>query len=103
MADPSDRPQTRSLAAVTSGERVTITRILGRGALELCRSLGLAEGDRIRCRSAAGFHVWIESARGDVVAVDRDWARYIDVQPDAAARGRESPRMPAGRRARVAE
>ncbi len=89
MVEASDRSGARSLATVTSGERVTITRILGRGATELCRSLGLHEGDRIRCRNAAGFNVWIESAAGDVVAVERDWARYIDVVPDPApARGR---------------
>ncbi len=100
----SDEPRTRNLAAVTSGERVTITRILGRGALKLCRSLGLHEGDRIRCRSATGFHVWVESARGDVVAVERDWARYIAVLPaPTPGRGWAHRRPGRGRRARTPE
>ncbi len=101
MAESSDQSQARSLAAIASGERVVITRILGRGALELCRSLGLHVGDCIRCRSATGFHVWIESAHGDVVAVERDWARYIDVVPEPAPERRRAP-MP-GRRARIPE
>jgi hypothetical protein len=81
MAEGADRPRARSLAALTAGEEVTITRILGRGARELCRSLGLREGDRLRCRSTDGVHVWIESPRGGVVAMARHWARYIDVEP----------------------
>ncbi len=101
MAESSHHSQARSLAAVASGERVLVTRILGRGALELCRSLGLHVGDRIRCRSASGARVWIESARGNVLALERDWARYIDVAPDPAP-GRGRAPMP-GRRARVPE
>ncbi len=74
----------RSLAALRSGERFTIRRAIGGGLTALCRDLGLREGEDACCRDAARYHVWVQTAAGSVVAIDRDVARYVEVDVEPA-------------------
>ncbi len=45
----------------------------------LLRDLGLRPGEEALCRHAARYHVWLQTTAGSVVAVDRDRARYVEV------------------------
>ncbi len=77
----------RSLAAADRGEMIEIRRILFGALRELCAELGLHEGEVVRCRAGTPSQLLLETQGGRVVALDRDWARFIQIvsQPDAAS------------------
>jgi DNA-binding Xre family transcriptional regulator len=77
----------RSLAAADTGEAIEIHRILFGALRELCADLDVHEGDVVRCRAGTASQLLLETSRGKVVAVSRDWARFIQIAspvPDAA-------------------
>jgi len=69
----------RSLAAVDTGEIVEIRRILFDVLRGLCADLGVREGDVVRCRANTPSHLLLETAAGRTVALERDWARFIQI------------------------
>jgi hypothetical protein len=75
----------RSLAAADRGELVEIRRILFGALRELCADLGLREGDLVRCRACTPSQFLLETQAGRVVALDRDWARFIQIVGQPAA------------------
>ncbi|HEY8484829.1 MAG TPA: FeoA domain-containing protein [Longimicrobiales bacterium] len=77
MSNPES--QVRSLAATGPGESVEIRRILFGTLRALCADLGVREGDVVRCRAGTGSHIWLETPSGRTVAIERDWARFIQV------------------------
>lgn len=69
----------RSLAGVHRCDVFRLERILGDGLRELCDRLDLHEGDVVECRTDAGPWLMLETAHGRTVALERDWARFIQV------------------------
>ena len=78
----------RSMATADTGEAVEIRRILFGALRDLCTDLGLHEGEVVRCRACTPSQLLLETATGRVVALERDWARFIQI----AATGQ--PRSP---------
>jgi hypothetical protein len=74
-----------TLASVTSGDAVRIEHVLFGALRALCEDLGLREGDEVRCRAGTAGVIVVETASGGVIAVARDWARYISVSGTAPA------------------
>jgi hypothetical protein len=70
----------RSLAATAVGEAVEIRSILFEAVRSLCYDLGVREGDIVRCRADGPSHLLLETPRGRTVSLDRDWARFIQVE-----------------------
>lgn len=71
----------RSLAAADAGEAIEIRRILF-GALRVhCADLGVHEGEVVRCRACTPSELLLETSVGRVVALERDWARFIQIGP----------------------
>ena len=70
--------QTRSLAEIETNENVCIRSILFGMLRELCRDLGIQEGDEVLCRKAAPS-VLILRTRDRTVVLERDLARFIEV------------------------
>lgn len=68
-----------SLAAVHRGDVFRVQRILFDGLRSLCDGLDLHEGDVVECRSDSGPWLMLEIAGGRTVALERDWARFIQV------------------------
>ncbi len=81
----ASRP-TRSLAAVETGERIEIRRILFGALRTLCDDLGLHEGEVVRCRACTPSHVLMETTEGRTISLERDWARFIQVAPPHESR-----------------
>ena len=79
----------RSLAAADTGEAIEIRRILFGALRNLCADLGVHEGEVVRCRACTPSQLLLETPAGRVVALERDWARFIQI---AAAGQSESPR-----------
>jgi hypothetical protein len=73
----------RSLAAADTGEAIQIRRILFGALRALCADLGLREGEIIRCRAGTPSQLMLETPTGRVVALERDWARFIQVSTAA--------------------
>lgn len=69
----------RSLAAIVAGETVEIRRILFDAVRGLCTDLGVSEGDVVRCRADTPSHLLLDTPAGRTVALERDWARFIQV------------------------
>ncbi len=69
----------RSLAAADAGEAIEIRRILFGALRMLCADLGMHEGEVVRCRARTPSQLWIETSAGRVVALERDWARFIQI------------------------
>lgn len=69
----------RSLAAAGTGEAIEIRRILFGALRNLCADLGVHEGEVVRCRACTSSQLLLETSRGRVVALERDWARFIQV------------------------
>jgi hypothetical protein len=69
----------RSLAAIDTGEAVEIRRILFDVLRGLCADLGVQEGDVVRCRANTSSHLLLETPTGRTVALERDWARFVQV------------------------
>jgi len=79
------REHPHSLAATRSGERVEVRRILFQGLREHCSDLDIHEGDVLRCRADTASQLILETVNGRTVALQRDWARFIEVTPDIPA------------------
>jgi hypothetical protein len=75
----------RSLAAADRGEMIEIRRILFGALRQLCADLGLHEGEVVRCRACTSSQFLLETQTGRVVALDRDWARFIEIVSQPAA------------------
>ena len=84
----SPREQPHSLAATRSGEVVEIRRILFQGLREHCSDLDIHEGDVLRCRADTASQLILETTHGRTVALQRDWARFIEVVPDVPLEAR---------------
>lgn len=69
----------RSLAAADTGEAIEIHRILFGALRQLCADLGVHEGEVVRCRACTPSQLMLETPAGRVVALERDWARFIQV------------------------
>lgn len=69
----------RSLAAIVAGETVEIRRILFDAVRGLCTDLGVGEGDVVHCRADTPSHLLLDTPAGRTVALERDWARFIQV------------------------
>ncbi len=69
----------RSLAAADTGEAIEIRRILFGALRNLCADLGLHEGEVVRCRACTPSQLLLETPAGRVVALERDWARFIQI------------------------
>jgi Fe2+ transport system protein FeoA len=78
MVSLAEREQTRSLADIATNENVRIRSILFGMLRDLCRQLGLQEGDEVLCRKASPS-VLILRARDRTVVLERDLARFIEV------------------------
>ncbi len=78
----------RSLAAADTGEAIEIRRILFGALRNLCADLGVHEGEVVRCRACTPSQLLLETPAGRVVALERDWARFIQI---AAAGQSASP------------
>jgi Fe2+ transport system protein FeoA len=80
---PTPNTATLSLAAAQPGEQVEIRRILFGALRGLCSDLGIFEGQVVRCRAGQGSQLLLQTADGRNVALERDWARFIQVaQPE---------------------
>ena len=75
----------RSLAATRTGEAVEIQRILFEALRGLCADLGVHEGDVVRCRAGTPSHLLLETPAGRTIALERDWARFIQVSSPVQA------------------
>jgi len=69
----------RSLAGVHRGDVFRVERILFDELRTLCDRLDLHEGDVVECRTDAGPWLMLGTAHGRTVALERDWARFIQV------------------------
>jgi hypothetical protein len=76
------REHPHSLAATRSGQTVEVRRILFEGLREHCSDLGIHEGDVVRCRADTPAQLILETPHGRTVALQRDWARFIEVVTD---------------------
>ncbi len=74
----------RSLAAADTGESIEIRRILFGALRDLCADLGVHEGETVRCRACTASQLLLETPAGRVVALARDWARFIQIAPATA-------------------
>jgi hypothetical protein len=77
----------RSLAVAAPGELVKVEIILFDALRARCAELGITAGDTLRCRSITHSLMTFETARGRTVALEREWARFIQidwVQPVSA-------------------
>ncbi len=79
----------RSLAAADTGEAIEIRRILFGALRTLCADLGVHEGEVVRCRACTPSQLLLETPAGRVVALERDWARFIQI----AAAGQSGARF----------
>jgi hypothetical protein len=75
---PTPQPL-RSLAATGTGEAVEIRRILFNRLRTLCDQLDVHEGDVVKCRAGTSSQLVLETQHGRRVALQRDWARFIQV------------------------
>lgn len=83
MAEP--QATARSLAATQTGESVQIRRILIHTLRTHCSDLDIREGDVVRCRASTRSQLMLETRNGRIVALQRDWARFIQVTQLSAA------------------
>jgi hypothetical protein len=79
MATASFHEPVRSLASADAGESLHVRRILFGALRALCADLGVHEGDVVRCRAGTPSNILLETAKGRIVALERDWARFIQV------------------------
>jgi len=76
---------TRALGTIVRGESVRIVAILSPALREMCRDIGLHEGDVVQCRGATGAVLLTEVPAGHIVALSRERAsaiRVTDFVPD---------------------
>jgi hypothetical protein len=72
-------PALRSLAGAHAGETLQVQRILFGALRAHCKAMELQEGDVVHCRNASAHRLILETRSGRIVALDRDWARFIQV------------------------
>lgn len=81
-------PWTESLGGLRPGEERTyaVRRILFGLVEGRCRELGLAEGERVRCRHRDRDEVVLELASGELRHLNLHYAWFVQVEPvpDAA-------------------
>ena len=77
----STQAHIRSLAFATPGELVKVEIILFDALRARCAELGIAAGDTLRCRSINHSLMTFETSRGRTVALEREWARFIQIDP----------------------
>ncbi|MGH7461207.1 MAG: FeoA domain-containing protein [Longimicrobiales bacterium] len=75
---------TQSLAATQAGDVVLIQRILFEGLRTRCSELDIFEGETVRCRAGNASQLVLQTQRGRTVALDRDWARFIQVARESS-------------------
>lgn len=68
-----------SLAATKTGDFVEIRRILFNTLRTHCSDLDIREGDVVRCRADTPSQLMLETRSGRTVALQRDYARFIQV------------------------
>ena len=68
-----------SLAATKTGDLVQIRRILFNTLRTHCSALDIREGDVVRCRADSPSQLMLETRSGRTVALQRDYARFIQV------------------------
>ena len=76
-----------SLAVTGIGQAVQIRRILFGALRSLCADLGVREGDVVRCRAGTASHLLLDTSAGRTVTLQRDWARFSQVNAPAQASG----------------
>jgi FeoA-like protein len=76
---------TQSLAATKTGDVILIQRILFEGLRTRCSELDIFEGDTVRCRAGTPSHLMLQTQRGRTIALERDWARFIQVAKEPTA------------------
>ncbi len=81
----------RSLATSATGDLVQIEHILFEGLRARCADLGINEGERLHCRSASPTVLVFETRTGRIVALERDWARFIQVGVEPVPTAMASP------------
>jgi hypothetical protein len=78
---PTAPQSTHSLAEIAINQTVRIEGFVFGMVRDLCDSIGIHEGDVVRCRSNGAATVILDGpARGSLV-VDHDWARFVHVRP----------------------
>jgi hypothetical protein len=69
----------RSLASVAAGEQLAIHKIVSKETAKFCDLVGLREGDAFTCHANTRSHLILRNHEGRVIALDQNWARYIQV------------------------
>jgi hypothetical protein len=75
--------QPLSLAQVDVNETVRVEGFVFGMVRDLCDSIGLHEGDVVRCRANGAATVILEGHVRGTLVVDQDWARFVQVKPIA--------------------
>ena len=70
-----------SLDEVAAGEKVRIRTILFGVLRQECQGIGLTVGAHVCVRRRSGRDLHVELARGSPVALKRQWAPFIEVEP----------------------
>lgn len=73
--------QPLSLAQVDVNETVRVEGFVFGMVRDLCDSIGLHEGDVVRCRANGATTVILEGHVRGTLVVDQDWARFVHVKP----------------------
>jgi len=85
----------RSLATIRRGETVVVECILFDIVRTRCEIKGIHLGDLLRCRETEAGRLLLETARGALVAVEQQWARFVQVTaPSPSAAGSATGSVP---------
>jgi hypothetical protein len=80
MSRLAARPR-HSLAQIRPQESVQIDPFVSDRLKSFCLSLGLAEGDEVRCVRSSAAVLVLKTFAGRTVLLEHDWARFIAVHP----------------------
>lgn len=83
---PIDAPA-RTLHTLAAGETVRVRGILFERLRQKCAALGLEEGQLVTCRVAGDVWLILDvdvGGESHPVLLERDWARFVGVEPVAA-------------------
>jgi hypothetical protein len=72
-----------TLATLSPGQSATVHSIVFGALRTLCGDIGIREGERVRCRAGTAGVLVLDTEDGQVVTVDREWARFIRIHPAA--------------------
>jgi hypothetical protein len=72
-------PALRSMASAHAGETLHVRRILFDALRAHCAELDVREDGAVRCRTVTQTRLVLETESGRTVLLDRDWARFIQV------------------------